>query len=45
MRVTEKRQGNHREGPSPGEDLPIGWAVTADGVLYTAQIPIREDGS
>jgi len=24
---------------------PIEWAVTADGVLYTAQIPIREDGS
>jgi 2-iminobutanoate/2-iminopropanoate deaminase len=29
----------------PGEDAPIEWAVTADGVLYTAQIPIREDGS
>src|SRR3954470_21157640 len=29
----------------PGEDSPIEWAVTADGVLYTAQIPIREDGS
>ncbi|MFO1149960.1 MAG: RidA family protein [Alsobacter sp.] len=28
----------------PGEDAPIEWAVTADGVLYTAQIPIREDG-
>ena len=27
------------------EDAPIEWAVTADGVLYTAQIPIREDGS
>jgi len=24
---------------------PIEWAVTADGVLYTAQIPIRPDGS
>jgi 2-iminobutanoate/2-iminopropanoate deaminase len=24
---------------------PIEWAVTADGVLYTAQIPIRQDGS
>ena len=24
---------------------PIEWAVTADGVLYTAQIPLREDGS
>ncbi len=24
---------------------PIEWAVTADGVLYTAQIPIRDDGS
>lgn len=29
----------------PGENAPIEWAVTADGVLYTAQIPIREDGS
>jgi 2-iminobutanoate/2-iminopropanoate deaminase len=24
---------------------PIEWAVAADNVLYTAQIPIREDGS
>jgi enamine deaminase RidA (YjgF/YER057c/UK114 family) len=29
----------------PLEDAPIEWAVTADGVLYTAQIPIRADGS
>lgn len=29
----------------PSENSPIEWAVTADGVLYTAQIPIREDGS
>jgi enamine deaminase RidA (YjgF/YER057c/UK114 family) len=29
----------------PEEDAPLEWAVTADGVLYTAQIPIREDGS
>ena len=29
----------------PAEDAPIEWAVTADGILYTAQIPIREDGS
>ncbi len=29
----------------PGEDAPIEWAVSANGVLYTAQIPIREDGS
>jgi enamine deaminase RidA (YjgF/YER057c/UK114 family) len=29
----------------PGEGAPIEWAVTADGILYTAQIPIREDGS
>jgi enamine deaminase RidA (YjgF/YER057c/UK114 family) len=29
----------------PSEDSPIEWAVSADGVLYTAQIPIREDGS
>jgi 2-iminobutanoate/2-iminopropanoate deaminase len=28
----------------PGDGAPIEWAVTADGVLYTAQIPIREDG-
>jgi enamine deaminase RidA (YjgF/YER057c/UK114 family) len=24
---------------------PIEWAVRADGVLYTAHIPMREDGS
>jgi 2-iminobutanoate/2-iminopropanoate deaminase len=29
----------------PEEDAPLEWAVMADGVLYTAQIPIREDGS
>jgi 2-iminobutanoate/2-iminopropanoate deaminase len=29
----------------PGESAPIEWAVTADGILYTAQIPIRDDGS
>jgi 2-iminobutanoate/2-iminopropanoate deaminase len=29
----------------PGDNAPIEWAVTADGILYTAQIPIREDGS
>ena len=29
----------------PSEEAPIEWAVTADGVLYTAQIPIRVDGS
>jgi enamine deaminase RidA (YjgF/YER057c/UK114 family) len=28
----------------PVEDAPIEWAVTADGVLYTAQIPIYPDG-
>jgi enamine deaminase RidA (YjgF/YER057c/UK114 family) len=28
----------------PGEDAPIEWAVTADGILYTAQIPIYADG-
>jgi 2-iminobutanoate/2-iminopropanoate deaminase len=28
----------------PLEDAPIEWAVTADGVLYTAQIPITADG-
>jgi len=27
------------------EDSPIEWATMADGVLYTAQIPVREDGS
>jgi len=27
------------------ERAPIEWATTADGILYTAQIPIREDGS
>jgi enamine deaminase RidA (YjgF/YER057c/UK114 family) len=29
----------------PLEDAPIEWAVTAHGILYTAQIPIRTDGS
>jgi len=29
----------------PSERAPIEWAVSADGILYTAQIPIREDGS
>jgi 2-iminobutanoate/2-iminopropanoate deaminase len=29
----------------PSERAPIEWATTADGILYTAQIPIREDGS
>jgi 2-iminobutanoate/2-iminopropanoate deaminase len=29
----------------PGEDVPLEWAVSADGILYTAQIPIRADGS
>ena len=28
----------------PSEEAPIEWAVTADGVLYTAQIPIYADG-
>jgi 2-iminobutanoate/2-iminopropanoate deaminase len=28
----------------PGEDAPIEWATTADGILYTAQIPIYPDG-
>jgi len=29
----------------PSENVPIEWATTADGILYTAQIPIREDGT
>jgi 2-iminobutanoate/2-iminopropanoate deaminase len=29
----------------PSEEAPIEWAVVGDHVLYTAQIPIREDGS
>ena len=29
----------------PGDEAPIEWAVTADGVLYTAHIPMRADGS
>jgi enamine deaminase RidA (YjgF/YER057c/UK114 family) len=29
----------------PAVSAPIEWATTADGVLYTAQIPMREDGS
>jgi enamine deaminase RidA (YjgF/YER057c/UK114 family) len=27
------------------DEAPIEWAVLGDNVLYTAQIPIREDGS
>jgi 2-iminobutanoate/2-iminopropanoate deaminase len=29
----------------PAVSSPLEWATTADGVLYTAQIPNREDGS
>jgi enamine deaminase RidA (YjgF/YER057c/UK114 family) len=29
----------------PAAGAPIEWATAADGVLYTAQIPIRADGS
>jgi enamine deaminase RidA (YjgF/YER057c/UK114 family) len=29
----------------PSEEAPIEWATIGDNVLYTAQIPIREDGS
>ena len=29
----------------PSDESPIEWATMADGILYTAQIPIREDGS
>jgi enamine deaminase RidA (YjgF/YER057c/UK114 family) len=29
----------------PGEDAPLEWAVSADSIMYTAQIPIREDGT
>lgn len=29
----------------PAVNAPLEWATTADGILYTAQIPIREDGS
>jgi enamine deaminase RidA (YjgF/YER057c/UK114 family) len=29
----------------PGADAPIEWAVSADGIVYTAVIPIRADGS
>jgi 2-iminobutanoate/2-iminopropanoate deaminase len=29
----------------PLDDAPIEWAVTADGVLYTAHIPMRTDGT
>lgn len=27
------------------EESPIEWAIIGDNVLYTAQIPIREDGT
>ena len=29
----------------PAVAAPLEWATVADGILYTAQIPIREDGS
>lgn len=29
----------------PNVDAPVEWAVTAGGVFYTSQIPIRQDGS
>ena len=29
----------------PSEDAPLEWAVTADGILYTAHVPLRADGS
>ena len=29
----------------PSEDAPLEWAVTADGILYTAHVPQRADGS
>ena len=29
----------------PGIGAPFEWAITADGVLYTAQIAIKADGS
>jgi enamine deaminase RidA (YjgF/YER057c/UK114 family) len=29
--------------PTPG--APIEWATVADGILYTAQIPLKPDGS
>ena len=29
----------------PGVGAPFEWAITADGVLYTAQIPIKADGT
>jgi 2-iminobutanoate/2-iminopropanoate deaminase len=29
----------------PSEEAPLEWAVTADGILYTAHAPLRADGS
>lgn len=29
----------------PSDQAPIEWAVTADGVLYTAHVPLRADGT
>lgn len=29
----------------PSDQAPIEWAVTADGILYTAHVPLRADGS
>ena len=29
----------------PAVDAPLEWAVSADGIFYTAQIPIRAEGT
>lgn len=29
----------------PGDDSPIEWAIRAENTVFTAQIPIRADGS
>ena len=29
----------------PAVNRPIEWATIADGVLYTAQLPLKPDGS
>lgn len=29
----------------PSDQAPIEWAVTADGILYTAHVPLRADGT
>jgi enamine deaminase RidA (YjgF/YER057c/UK114 family) len=49
VRESRNARGNAMRKPVkthlPAVSSPLEWATTADGILYTAQIPNREDGS